>query len=173
MVNMIPFHTNPLEKQIMVAEFCCEFATRMNGVRSLQGRVDTAIRRALTNPEKTTDFDQSGVLTFLARWGSMVPNVGHRGEIVGSARRLKDETTADLSDIEKEELDRKTDRHDLTNDTTDGVYVLTQSVVVKTDHERSLTVEVEVERMESELSEDERNILAHKESASRPKATRI
>ena len=41
---------------------------------------------------------------------SMVHNVGHSGEIVDSARRLKYETTADMSDIEKGELDRKTNR---------------------------------------------------------------
>ena len=61
---------------------------------------------------------------------------GQSGEIVDISRRLKDETTAD-------ELDRKTDRQDLTFDNTDGIFVVSRTVVVNMDRERTLGVEVE------------------------------
>ena len=58
-----------------------------------------------------TDFDRSSVQTLLARWsfdGGQCRS--QSGEIVGTGRRSTDETTADLSVTEDEELDRKTDR---------------------------------------------------------------
>ena len=65
----------------------------------------------MTNAEKVKDFDRSSVLTFLARWsfdgGQSRPQ---SGGVVGTTRRLKVETIADLLDTGKEELERKTDR---------------------------------------------------------------
>ena len=110
----------------------------------------------MTSRNKVADFDRTSDLTFLARW-----LFGESDETIGTARRLKDETTVDLSNTEKEEFDRKTDRQDLTNEKRAGTNVFSKTVGTKTDRELSLSVEVE--RMESELFEDETNLLTLKE----------
>ena len=54
---------------------------------------------------------------------------------------------------------------------TEGIYVFTKTVVVKTDRTRSLRVEIE--RMESELSEDERNLLESWRVVAPPRRLRL
>ena len=43
-------------------------------------------------------------------------------------RRLKDETSADLTALEKKKLDRKTNHHELTKAETKDIFVLTEAV---------------------------------------------
>ena len=51
------------------------------------------------------------------------------GEIVGVLKQLKDETSADLTALEKKGLDRKTNHQDLTKAKTEETFVLTIATV--------------------------------------------
>merc|ERR1712136_154153 len=77
----------------------------------------------------------------------------------------KDEMSADLSALEKEELGRKNSHQGLMKAKTQEISVLTKTIEEKTV--RVGTMAVEVEKMKAELSEAERTLLADKELASK------
>ena len=76
----------------------------MTGESFLHGGVGTALRRAVTNSEKVCDSEHTSVLSFLSEGGRYAPQ---SDETAGILKQLKDETRADLSALEKEELNRK------------------------------------------------------------------
>ena len=87
------------------------------------------------------------------------------GEIGGILKQLKDEMSANLSALEEEELDRKTNHQGLMKAKTEEISVLTKAIEEKTV--RQGTLAVEVEKMKSELSEAERTLLADEQLASK------
>ena len=69
------------------------------------------------------------------------------GEIVGILKRLKDETSADLTALEKKGLDRKTNQQDLTKAKTEEICVLTKAIGEKE------TVALKVEQSAKEVAQ--------------------
>ena len=63
--------------------------------------------------------------------GMTIQRFLQNGEIVAVLKRLKYVTSADLTALEKEELDRKTNHQDLTKAKTEDICVVSKSVQEK------------------------------------------
>ena len=98
--------------------------------------------------------------------GMTIERFLQNGEIVGVLKRLKDVTSADLTALEKEGLDRKTNHQDLTKVKTEEICVLSKAVQEKE------TLALKLEQSARETVEVAKAVEAQEKAGALPRPAR-